>query len=135
MDAPQKIAVAVVHRAEEVLIGLRSEGIPLAGYWEFPGGKVKPGESYEAAARRECQEETGLRISVVKEYPGTTHPYKHATVELRFFHCIVDALDAKSSPMTPFQWVPVSLLSRYEFPEANAELLRNLTTRKQETGP
>lgn len=56
--SPQSIAIAVVQRGEQFLIGQRPLGVALAGLWEFPGGKVLPGESPEAAAVRECQEET-----------------------------------------------------------------------------
>lgn len=119
-----------MRRGGEVLVGLRPEGVPLAGYWEFPGGKVKSIESYEDAARRECLEETGLHVSVVKAYPATTHDYEHATVRLRFFHCVVDEPDEKTKPMTPFRWVNVSTLPNYEFPAANAEMLKMLTETK-----
>lgn len=57
---PTPIAIAVVQHADQFLIGQRPAGLVLSGYWEFPGGKIQLGETPEAAAVRECLEETGL---------------------------------------------------------------------------
>ncbi len=65
-----EIAIAVVERDGQFLIGLRPEGESLAGYWEFPGGKLDPGEQAADAARRECLEETGLEVRIVGDVPG-----------------------------------------------------------------
>src|SRR5437764_2006476 len=59
---PTPIAVAVVEKDGHFLVGQRPEGVSLAGLWEFPGGKIEPGESPEAAAVRECLEETGVDV-------------------------------------------------------------------------
>lgn len=81
------IAVAVVRHGGDYLVGRRPEGVPLAGYWEFPGGKVEPRETAEAAAVRECREETGLDVQVVGEFPPVDFAYSHGTLRLRFFSC------------------------------------------------
>lgn len=118
------IAVAVVRRASEVLIGRRPEGVPLAGYWEFPGGKVRAGESPREAAARECLEETGITVEVGEEYPAATHHYPHGRVELRFFACT--PREPPAEPRPPFRWAPVASLGEYRFPPANAALLEFL---------
>ena len=124
---PKRIAIAVVERGGEVLIGQRPEGVPLAGYWEFPGGKVCDGETYEAAVIRECQEETGLSVLVCGEFTPVTHEYRHATVALRFFRCKVAESELEETPRGSFRWVRKTRLSEYRFPEANACLLTELT--------
>ena len=60
----QQIAVAVVEHDGRFLVGLRPAGKPLAGFSEFPGGKVHSGETPAEAAERECREETGLSVVV-----------------------------------------------------------------------
>ena len=71
------IAVAVVEHEGRVLIGQRPPGTALAGYWEFPGGKIGAGERAEEAARRECLEETGLitrTTDLIDVFAGQEHP-------------------------------------------------------------
>lgn len=115
------IAIAVVQWAGQVLIGQRAENVPLAGLWEFPGGKVEPGETPAEAAARECLEETGLEVEVGNEFPSVSHEYAHGKVHLHFYACI--RRETAISPKSPFRWVKLSELSRYEFPPANAEIL------------
>jgi 8-oxo-dGTP diphosphatase len=120
----QEIAVAVVQHAGRVLIGRRPSGVALAGMWEFPGGKIRPGESGENAAIRECREETGLEVRVTSVYPDVVHQYEHVLVRLRFFAC--GPLDASQPPREPFSWVSVSNLGEYSFPPANTPILELL---------
>lgn len=117
----QRIAIAVVCCDDQVLIGQRPDGVPLSGFWEFPGGKVRDTETPTAAAERECLEETGLLIDVVREYPSVTHDYPHGRLELHFFRCT--PRDAGQQPTAPFRWVPRKNLAQYEFPPANAAVL------------
>ncbi len=115
------VAIAVVENDDRFLIGRRPTGQPLAGYWEFPGGKVKPGESPVDAARRECVEETGLTARITGALRQVTHNYEHGTVELHFFHGTAE--DATAAPKHPFRWIPREALRKYRFPEANDEVL------------
>lgn len=121
-----RIAVAVVERAGEYLIGRRPSNVPLAGYWEFPGGKVHADETPASAAVRECWEETGLTVRVAAEFPPEVHDYDYGRLELRFFAC--ELADAAAEPRAPFRWVPRGELSRYQFPEANRQLIERLVT-------
>jgi 8-oxo-dGTP diphosphatase len=121
-DGPHvEIAVAVVEHEGQYLIGLRPEGVPLGGFWEFPGGKVVSGESPEEAARRECLEETGLEVRVTGNYPPVVHDYPHGRVHLSFFACA--AVAAVRPLPTRFRWVPTAELGEYRFPPANEALL------------
>lgn len=122
--APARIAIAVVEHDGRYLIGRRPEGVPLAGYWEFPGGKVQPGETAEQAAARECLEETGLAVTVGAPYPPVVHQYDHGKLALAFFAC--RALNPEESPRPPFRWVLAAELDQYQFPEANGGLVAYL---------
>jgi mutator protein MutT len=125
-DAPKptRIAIAVVEHAGRYLIGRRPEGVPLAGYWEFPGGKVQSGETAEQAAARECLEETDVEVAVGPPYPPVVHQYAHGKVALEFFAC--RPLKPEQTPRPPFRWVLAAELDGYQFPEANGGLLAYL---------
>jgi 8-oxo-dGTP diphosphatase len=132
MNAPKtavtEIAVAVVEQDGHYLIGQRPAGVPLAGLWEFPGGKIEAGESPENAAVRETQEEAGIEIVVDGEYPEVVHQYDHGKLRLHFFRC--RPRDDRQSPTSRFQWVPRASLRNYEFPAANAGLIAYLLQRQ-----
>jgi mutator protein MutT len=122
-----QIGVAVVEHQRRVLIGQRPPGVPLAGSWEFPGGKVRSGESPAEAAVRECLEETGIAVRMVRELETTVHAYAHETVELHFFLCLPQ--DEPPLVRAPFRWVSCEQLAAYQFPDANRSVLERLQRR------
>ena len=122
---PTEIAVAVVEHADRFLIGRRPEDTVLAGLWEFPGGKVQPGETPAVAAARECLEETGLAVEVGELYVENVCRYEHGRVRLHFFACT--PLEPDRPPRSPFRWVARQQLSKFEFPRGNRPLTERLT--------
>lgn len=122
--SPTKIAIAVVERDGCFLIGQRPAGAPLAGLWEFPGGKLEPGETLEQAAIRECQEEAGVEVKVLRKRLTIMHQYDHGTLELHFFAC--RQCDPGQTPGPRFRWVYATCLEEYAFPPANDALLEEL---------
>src|SRR5690348_13312595 len=97
------IAIAVVEHEDHFLIGQRPAGVALAGYWEFPGGKIEAGEKPAQAAVRECLEESGIQVEVVSPLLTHRENYDHGVVELHFFACRV-AREPKE-PRPPYVWV------------------------------
>jgi 8-oxo-dGTP diphosphatase len=92
--APVIVAAAVLFRGGRVLLTRRVQGAHLAGYWEFPGGKVEAGEDPRAALIRECREECGIEVEVVDILDVTFHRYEDKDVLLLFYDCRVDAAAA-----------------------------------------
>jgi 8-oxo-dGTP diphosphatase len=79
------VAVGVLIRADgQFLLTSRPVGKVYAGYWEFPGGKIEPGESLEQALRRELEEEIGLTIGATQLWRIEQVDYPHALVRLHF---------------------------------------------------
>jgi 8-oxo-dGTP diphosphatase len=82
---PVDVAVGVLIDAQgRFLLTSRPDGKVYAGHWEFPGGKVEPGESIEGALRRELHEELGITIGPAQPWQVTLHDYPHALVRLHF---------------------------------------------------
>ncbi len=82
---PVDVAVGVlIHADGRFLLTSRPAGKVFAGFWEFPGGKLEPGETVEAALRRELDEELGIRIGAVHPWRVETFDYEHARVRLHF---------------------------------------------------
>jgi 8-oxo-dGTP diphosphatase len=80
-----EVAVGVLLRHDGAfLLTSRPAGKVYEGYWEFPGGKVEPGETVEQALRRELQEEIGLTIGAVHPWKVERVDYPHALVRLNF---------------------------------------------------
>ncbi|TWI63501.1 8-oxo-dGTP diphosphatase [Pseudoduganella lurida] len=83
---PVDVAVGILMKPNgDVLLGQRPAGKPYAGYWEFPGGKVDPGETIFQALQREFMEELGIAVLSAEEWCGVEHVYEHAHVRLHFF--------------------------------------------------
>ena len=118
--------IGLIWSGDKLAVGIRPVDKELAGRHEFPGGKCKPGEAPEAAAVRECQEETGLAVEVLGLRLRTRHRYAHGHIDLHFFDCRA-ATSAELKP--PFVWVPVGEMGSLHFPDGNNELLADLAKR------
>ena len=124
---PERVVVvaAVIERSGRFLVARRLAGTHLAGYWEFPGGKVHPGETEEDALRREMAEELNAGIENVRKIFRTAHAYPERVVELHFFR---GALTAEPQPMLgqELRWITREEFGTLAFPPADAELIDGL---------
>jgi 8-oxo-dGTP diphosphatase len=85
-EPENKLVVAAAIMVQgRVLAARRSAPAELAGGWEFPGGKVEPGEGCEAAVVRECAEELGVVVAPVRDLGAATGPNESGTIELRLW--------------------------------------------------
>lgn len=121
-----RVVAGVIWRGDRFLAVRRPEGKSMAGFWEFPGGKVEPGESLEAALARELTEELGLLPLDVRHWRDVTHRYPQGTVHLSFFHI----RDFKGVPRPlegqGLRWVTASEASALDFLEADREIVARL---------
>jgi 8-oxo-dGTP diphosphatase len=93
-----EVAAAVIERPDgSFLLACRPEGKPYPGYWEFPGGKIEPGEDPRAALDRELKEELGIDVREATPWITRVYAYTHATVRLHFFR--VTAWDGEPQPL------------------------------------
>lgn len=119
-----RVVAALVSRGETVLVQQRPPGKSRGLLWEFPGGKVEPGETDEAALARECREELAVDAAVGPKLWETAHAYQDLRVELALFRCSI-APEATPRPLEAAQlaWVERSKLSALPFCEADLPLL------------
>ncbi len=126
---PIIVAAAVVRRGDAYLVTRRLKGTHLEGLWEFPGGKCEPGEALEECLRREIVEELGVHVDIKHLLLSTHHTYDSRHIELHFFACDLDGLDAEPHPRLgqEIRWADRSELPRLAFPPADAELIQLLS--------
>lgn len=122
----QTIVVAVIRKNGRYLIGKRPAGGLLGGLWEFPGGKVEPGESHDQALVREVIEETDLEVRLGRKIAVVDHAYSHFTVTLHVYACEAVAGKAKACYHSDLKWVLRGRLKEYAFPTANRRFLGDL---------
>jgi A/G-specific adenine glycosylase len=120
------IAAALVWRDERLLISRRPPEGLLGGLWEFPGGKVEPGESPDAAVRREVREETGIEVEVLARADTVEHAYSHFRITLHLFHASWVSGEAPVAEDGSPAWVLPAELAGYAFPAANQAIIRRL---------
>lgn len=123
---PVQVTAALIRRDGRYLITLRPEGSHLEGHWEFPGGKLDPGETLEDCVVREVEEETGLRIRVEEKAAEVVHHYPEKSVHLHFFNCRPVGGKAEPIGCAEVAWVDREELGAYRFPPADARLIEDI---------
>lgn len=117
------VAAGIVRHAGRVLITRRKLNGLLGGLWEFPGGKVKQGETPETTCAREILEETGLEIRVDTKLTRVRHAYTHFKIEMDVFYCTCLGGEIRLDGPIDHAWVRPSDLENYPFPRANLKFL------------
>ena len=118
-------AVALIDRDGRVLLAQRPEGKSMAGLWEFPGGKVEPGETPEAALVRELQEELGIDTwsSCLAPLTFASHSYESFHLLMPLFACRKWDGIPQSKEGQALAWVAPNKLRDYPMPAADIPLI------------
>ena len=125
------VAAALIVRGGEILIGQRRPDQPMALKWEFPGGKIEPGESAEQALARELDEELGIHAVIGPRVTRVRHNYRHGgAVDLQFFAVREFAGEIVNSVYHQVRWTKLEDLPDYEFLAADRGLIRDLAAGK-----
>lgn len=130
---PVQVAVGVVVRRPAaprsepwILVAHRFSHVHLPDYWEFPGGKVEPGEESALCAVREVLEETGLVVRARGLLARQRHAYSDREVEIDFHVCEYHSGVPAPLHCQAVRWVVPRNLAVYQFPNANQEVLDRL---------
>ena len=118
-----EVVAAVVCRAETVLLCQRHDGPHLPLMWEFPGGKIDPGESPQFALKRELAEELGVGAEIGRQIADVEHHYSEKSVRIRFFLANITA-EPRAVVHRAVRWVALDKIADYTVPPANESVVR-----------
>jgi 8-oxo-dGTP diphosphatase len=125
------VVAAIIERSDRrLLIGQRRRDDTSPLKWEFPGGKVKAGETDQVALARELREELGAKLVKSAAIWNVIHKYAEtaAPLEIRFFAAEIESEEIRPTVFEQTAWVLPRELSEYDFLAANRELVGNLAT-------
>ncbi|MEM9471374.1 MAG: (deoxy)nucleoside triphosphate pyrophosphohydrolase [Pseudomonadota bacterium] len=122
------VACALVDPDGRVLIAQRPQGKALAGFWEFPGGKVEPGEQPEAALIRELKEELGIDVTQACLAPMTfaSHAYDDFHLLMPVYVCRRWNGEVNKREHSDIRWVRPNRLREFPMPPADEPLIAHL---------
>ena len=120
---PIMVTAGIILHGEKILICQRHRSDPYGLQWEFPGGKVRDSEELEASLRRELREELGIDASIGEEVYRLRHRYPDRYVEVVFFRVDSYRGEPVNHVFEAIEWVPRRELARYNFLEADRELV------------
>jgi len=121
------VAAAIIFNQNLILIARRSNGKHLAGYWEFPGGKIEADESPEACLIREIKEELGITIKVNSFLTENIHHYAEKTILLKAYHCSFTGGQIQLNDHDQIAWVLPEQLKDYVLAPADIPFINYLT--------
>lgn len=133
MPSPNKkelrVVCAVISDEEgRYLVAKRPAGKALAGKWEFPGGKVDPGEDPREALRREIREEMGATIGVLGALKEAIHHYEAVSIRLLPFLAHVQSGELRALEHEEIRWVSLQELDNLDLADADVPVARELST-------
>ncbi len=120
-----RVVAALMRQADDgrILITRRPDHGEFGGYWEFPGGKVEPGESDSDALAREIREELGVDVLVGAQFYSRVFEYRNFTLDFHILRCVLVAGEMRPIGVADIRWVMPSELTRYLFPPADADVV------------
>jgi 8-oxo-dGTP diphosphatase len=127
MPRDRKLVVAgLCVDGERVLITQRRADQPLPLQWEFPGGKIEPGEAPEVALARELREEIGVEVEIGRVWDVLFHAYPAYDVLMLVYRCRIVDGPARAIEVADLAWCTTSALGAYDILPADAPLIRRL---------
>ena len=121
-----RVVAAVIEEHGRFLITQRRPEAVLPLLWEFPGGRVEPGESDQQALGREVRERLGIEIEVGKQISRIEHAYAEYSVTLAIFSATIFSGEPSKQHIHEYRWVHSSEFDEYSFPPADQKTMDQL---------
>lgn len=128
-----KVVAAIIENNEnEILCALRSPSMSLPNLWEFPGGKVEPGENINTALEREIEEELGCRIKALEVFCDTVHEYDSFKINLICITSSIISGEPIASEHSKLIWLKPENLQSLKWASADISAVKKLMPTKKE---
>ncbi len=125
----KQIGVAVIGKQGKILIDRRKPKGEMAGFWEFPGGKIEAGETVEECIKREIKEELDIEIIVGDRLTTIAHAYENFNLTLYVHDCLHLSGEPQPLECEEIRWIEPEHLNRFQFPPANQQIIHLLQQR------
>ena len=123
---PIKVTAAILEKDGRIIIAQRMSTDHLASKWEFPGGKIEPGETPEECLARELKEEFNIGVSVGAYLGSSIYHYDHLSIELMAYRAFWIEGSINSVDHKDYKWVTIEQLPEYEFAPADKPFVEKL---------
>jgi mutator protein MutT len=120
------VTAGIIEFDNTILIARRKDGKHLAGFWEFPGGKIEKGESPESCLKRELFEELNIKVSIDSFFMDSIHNYDEKTILLKSYKCKATSKDFSLNDHDKALWIKTSELTDYKFAPADTPFVNAL---------
>ena len=120
------VAVGVIIRQQQILLALRNSKQHQGDKWEFPGGKVEPGETVQQALTRELHEEVAINVTQCSAFMQLEYAYPEKTVLLDIYLVSAFAGEPEGREGQPLRWVDITELASLQFPDANQPIVERI---------
>ncbi len=121
-----EVTAAIIHHNGKILIARRPAGDPLAGKWEFPGGKIEQGETPAECLQREIKEELGITILVGDFFADSIYAYPAKTVHLQAYFAAWSSGEIELRSHDAIAWATPADLKQFDFAPADIPFVNKL---------
>jgi 8-oxo-dGTP diphosphatase len=125
---PKRVTAAILRDGSRILLTRRSQDQKQAGCWEFPGGKVEPGETPQEALARELQEELALTCSIGNKITESQYSYDHGCFIIMAYEAKIISGAIKLTVHDKAEWVEADMLTTYNLSPADIPIAEKLTS-------
>ncbi|PGN02823.1 (deoxy)nucleoside triphosphate pyrophosphohydrolase [Priestia megaterium] len=122
----KKVVAAIIKEKDQLLIAQRHSKDPLSGKWEFPGGKLEPGETPEECLVREIREELRVEIEIRSFYDDNVYGSKDQAIHLLFYWAEVVSGEVTPVVHDDVKWINIKELARFDFAPADIPIVKRL---------
>ncbi|MEH6855298.1 8-oxo-dGTP diphosphatase MutT [Priestia megaterium] len=122
----RKVVAAIIKEKDQILIAQRHSKDPLAGKWEFPGGKLETGETPEECLVREIREELQVEVEIGSFYDDNVYDFKDQAIHLLFYWA--EIMNGEVTPVVhdDVKWITIKELARFDFAPADIPIVKRL---------